>query len=94
MNSDDISEVISWRRNKKDTCPNTIKVEGAIEVHDLVLRSIGWDRSLHVGPFSDEIGEHLRLYRLVATKINGVRAELYRPFNDTAISFLITEDVA
>jgi len=49
---------------------------------------------LHVYPFGDEIGEHLRFYRLAAPEINGVCAELYRPFNDAAIGFLITEDVA
>ena len=49
---------------------------------------------MHVGPFSDEISEHLRLYRLAVPKINGVRAELYHPFNAVAIGFLITEDVA
>ena len=49
---------------------------------------------MHVGPFGDEIGEHLRLYRLAAPEINGVCAELYRPFNDAAIGFLIIEDVA
>ena len=48
---------------------------------------------MHVGPFGDEIGMHLRLYRLVAPKINGVCAELYHPFNDVAIGFHITEDV-
>ena len=31
---------------------------------------------------------------MVALEVNGVRAELYRPFNDAAIGFLITEDVA
>lgn len=41
MNLEDISKVIPRWRNKKDTCPSTIKVEGAIEVHDLMLRSIG-----------------------------------------------------
>ena len=94
MNSEEISEVIPRCRNKKDTYPSTIKVEGAIEVHDLMLGSIGGDRGLHVSPFGDEVGEHLRLYRLTAPKINGVRAKLYHPFNDAAISFLIMEDVA
>ena len=41
MNSEDISDVIPRWRNKKDTCPSTVKVEGAIEVHDPMLRSIG-----------------------------------------------------
>ena len=49
---------------------------------------------MHVGPFGDEVSEHLRLYRLVAPEINGVCVELYRPFNDAAIGFLIAEDVA
>ena len=89
MNLEDISEVIPKWRNKKDTCPSTIKVEGAIEVHDPMVRSIGVDRGLHVSPFHDEVGEHLRLYHLAAPEINGVRAELYRPFTDVAISFLI-----
>ena len=41
MNLEDISEVIPGWRNKKDTYPSTIKVEGAIKVHDLMLGSIG-----------------------------------------------------
>ena len=49
---------------------------------------------MHVGPFGDEIVKDLRFYRLAAPEINGVRAELYRPFNDVAIGFLIMEDVA
>ena len=49
---------------------------------------------MHVGPFDNEIDEHLRLYHLAAPEINGVRAKLYRPFNDAAIGFLITEDVS
>ena len=77
----------------KDTYPSTIKVEGAIEVHDLVLGLVGWDRSLHVGPFGDEVSEHLRLYRLSAPEIDGVRAMLYYPFNDATIGFLIMKDV-
>ena len=41
MNSEDMSEVIPGWRDKKDTCTSTVKVEGAVEVHDLVLGSIG-----------------------------------------------------
>jgi len=41
MNSEDISEVIPGWRNKKDTYPSTVKVEGSIKVHDTVLGSIG-----------------------------------------------------
>ena len=89
-NSKNYNGSVRINPNKKDTYPSTSKVEGAIEVHDPMLGSVGWDRSLHVGPFGDEIGEHLRLYRLAALEINGVRVELYRPFNDAAIGFLIT----
>ena len=49
---------------------------------------------MHVGPFDDEVSEHLRLYCLTAPKINGVCVELYRPFNDAAICFFIIEDIA
>ena len=41
MNLEDISEVIPGWRNKKDTYPSTIKVVGAVEVHDPVLESVG-----------------------------------------------------
>ena len=41
MNSEDITEVILGWRNKKDTCPSTAKVEGAVEVHDPVLGLVG-----------------------------------------------------
>ena len=40
MNSEDITEVILGWRNKKDTCPSTAKVEGAVKVHDPMLGSI------------------------------------------------------
>ena len=49
---------------------------------------------MHVGPFGEEVGMHLGLYCLAAPEINGVHAELYHPFNDAAIGFLIMEDVA
>jgi hypothetical protein len=75
MNPEDISEVALGWGDKKCNCPSTI------EIHNPMLRSIGRDRSLHVGPFGDKISEHLGLYRPSAPKINEVYAELYRPFN-------------
>ena len=36
-------------------------VEGAVEVHDPMLGSGVWRRVLDLGPFSDEVGQWLRL---------------------------------
>ena len=51
------------------------------------------DRSLHICPLGDEIGECLRLDRVAGPKIDGIGAELDRPFNDAAAGFLVAEDV-
>ena len=41
MNPKDILEFVPRWEDKKHTCPSTVKVEGAIEVHDPVLGSVG-----------------------------------------------------
>ena len=41
MNPEDIPKFVSGWREKEDACPSTIKVEGAVEVHDLMLGSVG-----------------------------------------------------
>ena len=59
MNSKDIAKLIPGRRNKVYTYPGIVEVKGTVEVHGLVLRVINQDRSLHIGPLSDEIGKYL-----------------------------------
>ena len=46
-----------------------------------------------MGPFGDEVSEHLGLYHFLTPEINGVCAKLYCPLNDVAIGFFIMEDV-
>ena len=51
------------------------------------------DRSLHICPLGDEIGECLQFYRVAGPKIDGIGAELDRPFDDAAAGFLVAENV-
>ena len=59
-----------------------------------MLKVVDRDRSLHICPLGDEIYECLRLDRVAGPKIDGICAELDRPFDDTAARFLIVENVA
>ena len=94
MDAKDIAEFIPFWRNEVYTCPSAIEVEGYVKVHSPVLGMIDRDRSLHICPLSDEIGEHLRLDSLVWPVLDGIGDEFDRPFNDVAIGFLVLEDIA
>ena len=74
--------------------PSTIEVERPVKVHGLVLRVVDRERSLHIRPLGDEVGERLRLDRVARPKVDGIGAELDHPFYDAAAGFLVAEDVA
>ena len=59
-----------------------------------MLGLVDRDRSLHVRPLGDEIGERLRVDRVAGPKVDGIGVELDHPFNDVAAGFLVVEDVA
>ena len=59
MNSEDISELVLSRSNKQNAGTNTIDVEGAVEIHYLVLGASSGDGLLDLGPLSDEISQRL-----------------------------------
>ena len=59
MFSKNVSELILDRRNEQNASTSTVDVEGAVEVHRLVLRASSSDGLLDLGPFSDEVGKHL-----------------------------------
>ena len=59
MNSEDVSKlVLSWSK-KQNAYASTIDVEGAIEIHHLVLGASNGDGLLDLGPFSDEVNKRL-----------------------------------
>ena len=58
-----------------------------------MLGVVDQDRSLHIRPLGDEVGERLRLDHVARPKVNGVCAELDRPFNHAVANFLFVEDV-
>ena len=58
-----------------------------------MLRVVDQDRSLHIRPLGDEISECLRFDCVAGPKIDGIGAELDRPFDDAAAGFLIAENV-
>ena len=49
---------------------------------------------MHIRPLDDEVSECLRLDHVARPKVDGIGAELDRPFNDAAAAFLVVEDVA
>ena len=55
-----------------------------------MLGVVNRDRSLHICPLSDEIGERLQPDRVVRPEVNGIGAKLDRPFNDVATGFHVT----
>ena len=59
-----------------------------------MLGVVDRDRGLHIRPLGDEIDERLRLDRVARPEVDGIGAELDRPFNDAAAGFLVAEDVA
>ena len=59
-----------------------------------MLGVVDRDRSLHIRPLGDEIGERMRLDCVARPKVDGIGAELDRPFNDAAAGFLVAKDVA
>ena len=59
-----------------------------------MLGVVNRDRSLHIRPLDDEVGKRLRLDRVARPEVDGIGAELDRPFNDVVVGFLVAEDVA
>ena len=55
---------------------------------------VNWDRSLHIHPSGDEVSECLRLDCVARPEVDGIGAELDRPFNDAVAGFLVLEDIA
>ena len=73
----DIFELFIFRGDEEDSSTSSITVEGAVEVHDLVLGSgVGW-RVLDLGPFSDEVGQRVRFYHGSWHKLNRNGTEFY-----------------
>ena len=54
-----VSELILGQRDEQNAHTSTVDVEGAIEVHHLVLGAGSGDGLLDLGPLSDEINERL-----------------------------------
>ena len=48
---------------------------------------------LDLGPLSNEIGEHLRLDRRLASEFDGVSAELDSPLDDAVVGLFVVENV-
>jgi hypothetical protein len=59
-----------------------------------VLEVVVWDWSLHVHPFSDEVGESLGFDRMRRLVFDGIGTELDRPLDDATAGFHIIEDIS
>ena len=59
MNLEDVSELVLSRSNKQNVGASTIDVEGAIEIHYLVLGASSRDGLLDFSPLSDEVSQRL-----------------------------------
>ena len=93
MNSEDVSELVLSRSNKQNAGASTVDVEGAVEIHYLVLKASSGDGLLDLGPLSDEVSQRLRLNGRPASEFYGRSAELNCPLDDVAIGLFVMEDV-
>ena len=93
MYAENISKLVFGRRNEQNASTSTIDVEGAIEVHHLVLGASGGDGLLDLGPLSDKISKRLRLDGRPTSEFNGVSAKLDSPLDDMAVGLFVAEDV-
>ena len=59
MNLKDVSKLVLSRSKKQNAGTSTIYVEGAIEIHHLVLGASSGDALLDLGPLSDEVSQRL-----------------------------------
>jgi hypothetical protein len=66
----DILELFSLRRDEQYACTRPFEVEGAVEVHYLVFRSLLGRGHLDLCPFRHEVGEDLQLDRLPGAKLD------------------------
>ena len=57
MDAKDVTEFVPCWGDEIYAC--AVEIEGSIKVHGPVLRMIGQDKSLHIRPLGDEIGERL-----------------------------------
>ena len=59
MNSEDVSELVLGQSDEQNAGTSTIDVEGAIEIHYLVLGASSGDGLLDLSPLSDEVSQRL-----------------------------------
>jgi hypothetical protein len=81
-----------WR-DEIYACPSAFEVKRPIEVRGPMLGVVNQDRSLHIRPLGNEVGKRLRLDCVARPEVDGIGAELDRPFNDAAAGFLVAKDV-
>jgi hypothetical protein len=72
---------------------DAFNVESSIEIHLPMLEAIGQDRLLDLSPSDDKIYQNLRLNGRPAPELNGIGAELNRPFGDAPAGFFVMENV-
>ena len=56
---ENIAKLIPQWQDEIYTYPSAIEVDRPIKVHGPLLRVVDRDRSLHIRPLDDEVGEHL-----------------------------------
>ena len=93
MYAKNVSEFILYWCDEQNARTGTIDIKGAVEVHHPVLRASSGDGLLDLGPLSDEISERLRLDGRLASKFDGVSAELNNPLDDAAVGLFVAENV-
>ena len=83
--------MLTSRRDEKNTSAGTIKVEGAVEVHNPMLGPLIEWRVLDFRPLDDEVGQSLRFDGGVTGELDGKGPELNRTFDDSAVGVSIVE---
>jgi hypothetical protein len=74
--------VVALGQDEEDACACALKVQGAVEVHLLVLQLLCRRGLLGLCPLGDEISEDLRLDGLLWVELQVELSQLDRPHDD------------
>ena len=91
---EDVLELFTFRGDEEDSGASSVTIKGTVEAHDPVLGSGVGRRVLDLGPLGNEVGQRLRLDGGPQCEFNRECAQFYLPFDDSAVSVFVVEDVA
>ena len=94
METDHVPHAYPEGRHEDQPCVSTLLHQRSIKVHRLVLLIDNRWWHLHLGPFHDEISQHLGLDGRLGGIRNALTHQLKCPFCGSSRGFLVLDDLA